>query len=181
MNDIPNPEEITVVGDTSALAAEEINALKKQAAESMWEHDRRQAEAALFVDTQEHQDTLYPMQAYPPSQGDIVELDKDKKIRLTITDVKDPMQALAFMHPEFAQAAHAFGVDLNRPAGRELEEMRKYFGAGSGTYLVTVDFQLARTEAFKLDDRAQKRITKALKPKPKKRKKKSTRSTKVKK
>jgi hypothetical protein len=45
--------------------------------------------------------------------------------------------------------------------------MRKFFGQGSGLYLVTVDFQIARTEAFKLDERAQRKIHKALKPKRK--------------
>ena len=143
-------------------------------------YDQRMEDAAKAVDTQEHQDTLYPEQVAPPKRGDIVELDKEKKIELTITDVADPVQAIAFMHPEFAQAAFKHGVDLNKPAGRELEQMRKYFGQGSGTYLVTVDFQTARSEAFKLDERAQKKITKALAAKPKKRKK-STRSQKVKK
>jgi hypothetical protein len=143
--------------------------------ESISPWDRKLDADAKMVDTQEHQNTLFPEQLAPPQRGDIVELDKEKKVHLTITDVTDPVQAIAFMHPEFAEAAFKHGVDLRRPAGRELEQMRKYFGQGSGTYLVTVDFQLARTEAFKLDERAQKKITKALKTKPKK---KSTRNTK---
>lgn len=138
------------------------------------------AEAAKQVDSDEVQNQLYPFPPEPPKMEVVVQR-PDGKTEVVVTGVADPVQAIAYMHPEFAEAARKHGIDLNRPAGRELEEMRKYFGAGSGTYLVTVDFQLARTEAFKLDDRAQKRITKALKPKPKKRKKKSTRSTKVKK
>jgi hypothetical protein len=141
---------------------------------SPWE--KRLLEDAKAVDSQEHQDSMVIEQPMPPEKGDIVEIDADKKTHLTITDVHDPVQAIAFMHPEFAQAAVKRGVDLTKPPGRELEQMRKYFGQGSGTYLVTVDFQLARTEAFKLDDRAQKKITKALKPKKKatKRKKRVT-------
>lgn len=124
---------------------------------------------ALSSDGQEHQDTLYPEQPTPPKVGDVIEIDKEKKIHLTATDVADPVQAIAFMHPVFAAAAAKHDIDLNKPAGRELQEMRKYFGQGSGTYLVTVDFQVARTEAFKLDERAQKKIAKALTP-PKRKK-----------
>ena len=140
-----------------------------------WE--KRLDEEAAYVDTQEHQNTLVLEQPLPPKLGDIVEIDKEKKIELRITDVADPVQAIAFMHPVFAAAAAKHGIDLNKPAGRELQEMRKYFAQGSGTYLVTVDFQLARTEAFKLDERAQKKITKALTP-PKRKKRKSTRTKK---
>lgn len=126
--------------------------------------DRKLEEDAKAVDSQEHQDSMVIEQPMPPKKGDIVELDKKKKTQLVITDVTDPVQAIAFMHPVFAAAAAKHGIDLNRPPGRELQEMRKYFGQGSGTYLVTVDFQLARTEAFKLDEKAQKKITKALTP-----------------
>jgi len=183
MSDIPQPDQITVVGDTNALTNEQIAALKREAAESMWEHDRRQAEAALYVDTQEHQDSMVHSQPLPPKRGDIVELDKEKKVHLTITDVADPVQAIAFMHPEFAAAAVKHGVDLTKHAGRELQEMRKYFGQGSGVYLVTVNFRLARTEAFKLDERAQRKMAKVLAPKKpaKKKTKKATRNRKVKK
>lgn len=143
---------------------------------SPWE--KRLLEDAKAVDSQEHQDSMVIEQPLPPKLGDIVEIDHDGKTHLTITDVHDPVQAIAFMHPEFAEAAVKHGVSLTKPPGRELEQMRKYFGQGSGTYLVTVDFQLARTEAFKLDDRAQKKITKALKPKKKKATKRKKRVTK---
>jgi hypothetical protein len=73
------------------------------------------------------------------------------------------------MYPVFAEVAAKYGIDLSkRSTGRELGEMLKYFGQGSGTYLVTVDLQKVRTEAFKLSDEAQKKITRALTP-PKKR------------
>lgn len=146
-------------------------------ADQMTPFERQLHKDALMVDGQEHQNTLYPEQPMPPTEETIVETPNGGK-QVVITGVKDPVQAIAFMHPEFAEAARQFGVDLSRPAGRELEQMRKYFGQGSGTYLVTVDFQVARTEAFKLDERAQKKITKALSAKPKKRKK-STRSKKA--
>jgi hypothetical protein len=142
-------------------------------------HDKWLEEQAKLVDTQEHQNSMVIEQPLPPKMGDILEIDREKQIELLITDVADAVQAVSFMHPEFAAAAMKHGVDLSQPAGRELEQMRKFFGQGSGTYLVTVDFQVARTEAFKLDERAQKKITKALKEKPKKRK--STRRTKAKK
>ena len=77
---------------------------------------------------------------------------------------KTTAETVATLHPEIQAAADKYGIDLRAKPGRELEEMRKYFGQGSGLYLVTVDFQTARTEAFKLDDRAQKKIAKALKP-----------------
>jgi hypothetical protein len=80
-------------------------------------------------------------------------------------EITDPAQIISKMHPEFVKHAADLKVEFSSAhAGRELEEMKKYFGQGSGVYLVTVDFQTARSEAFRLDDKAQKKITKALKP-----------------
>lgn len=114
----------------------------------------------------EIQEQLYPFPPPPPAMETLVER-PDGKTELVIHGVADPVAAIAFMHPEIAEAAAKHGIDLKARPGRELEEMRKYFGQGSGLYLVTVDFQTARTEAFKLDERAQRKIYKALKPKRK--------------
>ena len=115
------------------------------------------------------QEQLYPFPPPLPEMQTLVER-PDGNTELVIHGAAvDPVAAIAYMHPEIAQAAEKHGIDLKQPPGRELEQMRKFFGQGSGLYLVTVDFQIARTEAFKLDERAQKKIHKALKPKRKKR------------
>lgn len=97
---------------------------------------------------------------------------------LAATGNKTVAESVATLHPEIQAAADKYGIDLKGKPGRELEEMRKYFGQGSGLYLVTVDFQVARTEAFKLDERAQKKIAKALKVAKKKRSRVSKGTTK---
>lgn len=117
------------------------------------------------------QEQLYPFPPPPPTMRELVER-PDRSTELVLTSVADPVEAIAFMHPEFAEAAAKHGIDLKQAPGRELEQMRKFFGQGTGLYLVTVDFQLARTEAHKLDERAQKKILLALKPAKKKRAKK---------
>lgn len=94
----------------------------------------------------------------------IVETSKGPMPELAAAGNKTTAETIATLHPEIQAAADKYGIDLKAKPGRELEEMRKYFGQGSGLYLVTVDFQIARTEAFKLDERAQKKIAKALKP-----------------
>lgn len=122
-------------------------------------------ESALEAEIQEQ---LYPFPPPPPAMQTLVER-PDGNTEVVIHGVADPVAAIAYMHPEIAAAAAKHGIDLTAKPGRELEQMRKFFGQGSGLYLVTVDFQVARTEAFKLDERAQKKIHKALKPKRKKR------------
>lgn len=125
------------------------------------------------------QEQLYPFPPPLPEMQTLVER-PDGNTELVIHGAAvDPVAAVAYMHPEIAAAAAKHGIDLKQPPGRELEQMRKFFGQGSGLYLVTVDFQIARTEAFKLDDRAQRKIHKALKPKRKRKavKKKPARKT----
>ena len=114
------------------------------------------------------QESLYPEQRMPPKETTAY-LRPDGKTETVVTGIADPVEVISYQYPEFAAAAKKHGVDLTKPPGRELEEMRKYFGQGSGLYLVTVDFQVARTEAFKLDERAQRRMLKALNP-PKRKK-----------
>lgn len=103
-----------------------------------------------------------------------ITMDEDlSSAQVVVTGLKDPVQAAMEVHPEMAVAARAYEVDLHTP-GRELQEMTKYFGQGSGLYLVDVNFKEARTEAFFLNEDAKKRIVKALKskkgPKPLKKK-----------
>jgi len=152
---------------------------KSQAMEqrSHWEkEDERQAN---YVDSQEHQNSLYPMPPVGLQTETVVHRSSDKR-ETVMTGVADPVQAIMGMHPEMAAAASKYDALAQKPTGRELEQMRKYFGQGTGMYLVTVNFQLARTEAFKLDLRAQRKILKALKPKAKKRPKKTVAKPKVK-
>lgn len=58
-------------------------------------------------------------------------------------------------------AVKALGL-TGADAGRELQEMRKYFGQGSGLYVVDVNFEAVRSQAFKLDEAATARVHKAL-------------------
>ena len=135
-------------------------------------------EQADATDTQEVQDMLYPEQTAPMRTATTVF--PNGKTEVTVVGISDnPAFVMSAAHPEFAAAMKKYGVDPYAAPGRELEEMKKYFGQGSGTYLVTVDFQLARTEAFKLDEKALKKMTKALKPAKKAPKKKLVRKPKV--
>ncbi len=59
-------------------------------------------------------------------------------------------------------ALAARGISLNGLLGRECEEMRKYFGAGTGTYVAVADFGNARSFAQKVTDDGAERIIKAL-------------------
>jgi hypothetical protein len=136
------------------------------------------SEAFVTVNDDEIQEQLYPLPPMPPGQENIL-LKPNGKTELVITGVNDPVEAVAYMHPEFKAAADKHGIDLTKPPGRELEQMRKFFGQGSGLYLVTVDFQTARSEAFKLDERAQKKIAIALKVKKPKRKNRAKKQAKV--
>lgn len=95
------------------------------------------------------------------------------------TKVPTPQEILGARYPELGKAMKESGVGLLDSAGRELQEMRKYFGAGSGTYVVTVDFQLARTQAMKLTDEAIVKVTKALNAKPRKARKPTKKAKKV--
>lgn len=76
-------------------------------------------------------------------------------------------KVIGALHPEIQTAADKHGIDLGARPGRELQEMRKYFGAGSGLYFSTVDFQTARVSSTLLTLEAQKRIYKALNDNPK--------------
>lgn len=56
----------------------------------------------------------------------------------------------------------ARGIDLSGRLGHECEEMRKYFGQGTGTYLAVADFENARAFAQKVTDAGAERCIKAL-------------------
>lgn len=115
------------------------------------------------------EEVLYPVAGPPMEEVVLHKADGVEAISSVPTNTTAP-EIVGMMQSEFAEAAKKHNIDLSATPGRELQEMRKYFSQGSGVYLVTVDFQTARTEAFKLDDRAQKKITRALKPAKKKRK-----------
>lgn len=155
----------------------------RQAYEALKEEELPIIEGTLEESPEEAaiQEALYPEQRMPPKEMSTY-LRPDAKTETVVTGVSDPVEVIAYQHPEFAAAAEKLGVDLTKSPGRELEQMRKFFGQGTGLYLVTVDFQVARTEAFKLDERAQKRILRALNP-PKKKpaKKKAAKSKPIKK
>ena len=82
------------------------------------------------------QEQLYPFPPPLPEMQTLVER-PDGNTELVIHGAAvDPVAAIAYMHPEIAQAAEKHGIDLKQPPGRELEQMRKFFGQGSGLYLV---------------------------------------------
>lgn len=113
-------------------------------------------------------DEFYTAQP-PVGSNEVVVTSPGGRNEVVVTGVLDPVEAIAH-HPEMKQAFEAYNVDLRKP-GAELQEMRKYFGQGSGLYLVNVDFRLARSEAFLLNEKAKKKIAKALKPAVKKKSK----------
>lgn len=124
----------------------------------------------------EDQELLYPNQTPPKSE--VLLLKEKGKNEVLITGVQDPVETLVDMYPELKVAAKKHGINLKGPAGNELTEMRKFFGHGSGLYLVSVNFQTARTEAHLLNEEAQQKIHKALSAKPKKAKVKTNRNRK---
>lgn len=155
----------TFIGDFSDVEKEKA-AEKYQSMEEYLETETQKSDSA------EVQDLLYPMLPIPPEMTTVIEK-LNGGTQVVVTGVADPVKAIAYMHPEFAAAAKKHGIDLNKAPGHELEEMHKYFDQGSGLYLVNVDFQIARCEAFKLNIKAQRKIHKALKPKRRKLAKKS--------
>lgn len=148
------------------LSEEQLQA----AADRFAAYDQQFEAEAAACDTNEVQDQLYPLLPLPAME-ETTYLKPDGKVQVILTGVRDPVEAISIMHPEIAAAAKRLGIDLKGRPGRELEEMRKYFGQGSGLYMVAVDFQTARTDAHKLNVAAQRKIAKVLKPKvkPKKR------------
>lgn len=165
------PAQRGVISDRY-LTDEEAQEIIKQADESAARRDAENDAVIAMMDSQEGQDQLYPIPPMLPEMNTLVE--KGEGYELSLEGVADPVAAIAYLHPEIAEGAKKYGIDLTKAPGRELEQMRKYFGAGSGLYLVTVDFRTVRTEAFLLDVEAQKKIHAALRPKRRKKVAKKT-------
>lgn len=102
-------------------------------------------------------------------QGKLSPATPEEQRRIDRESTRDPQNLAASIAIRIIPGMHDAVEDLRRRGyrfdetpGHELNEMRKYFGAGTGTYLCQADFGHAKVVGQKVTDSAQARMALAL-------------------
>ena len=99
----------------------------------------------------------------PATPGEQARIDRESRGDPRVLSARLAVRMIPGMH-DAIQDLKARGyrfLDGDIP-GFELEQMRRYFGAGTGTYLCQADFQIAKVIGQKITDAAQVRMALAL-------------------